>query len=120
MQTETAIDLYCAAWNEENELQRLSLLRSCMIEGAEYVDPTISLKGLAQISEHIAAVFKRFPSSRIVRTSSVDHHHGIARFSWVKELQTGERLADSIDVVEVASDGKLRRVIGFFGPLMSA
>ena len=120
MQTEHIIDSYCAAWNEECEQNRLTLLRSCMIEDAVYVDPTTSLKGLAQLSEHIAAVFKRFPRSKIIRTSGIDHHHGIGRFSWVKELHDGSRLADSIDVVEFAADGKLHRVIGFFGPLMSA
>jgi len=70
--------------------------------------------------DHIGKVLERYPSSRVVRTTVVDAHHGLARFSWKKVLADGRSLPEGVDIVEVGSNGKLQRVIGFFGPLQRA
>ena len=47
----------------------------------------------------------------------VDIHHSVLRFTWHKELADGRVLANSIDIGEISGDGKLSRIVGFFGPI---
>lgn len=117
---ESLIDAYCAAWNEPDPGRRDHMLQPIWAVGATYTDPTVYLVGRQQLVDHIGKVLERYPSSRIVRTSVVDAHHGLARFSWKKVLADDRSLPDGVDIVEVGSNGKLQRVIGFFGPLQRA
>ena len=51
-------------------------------------------------------------------TSGVDEHHGFVRFTWRLIATSGEVLRDGTDFGELGPDGHLRRIVGFFGPLM--
>lgn len=117
MDETTAIDRYCAAWNEPDRSKRLAILAQAVTQDVRYVDPTVEVSGLNALATHIDAVFARYPGSTIVRTTRIDRHHGIARFGWKKVLADGSSLADSIDLVEFRDDEKISRIVGFFGPL---
>lgn len=52
-------------------------------------------------------------------TTKVDEHNGFARYGWRIGDHDGKALLDGIDVVERAADGRLRRVVMFFGSLES-
>jgi hypothetical protein len=114
---ETIIDTYCAAWNETEAAKRDAILSPVWGEGATYTDPTVHLVGRQALVAHIDAVFARYPGSTIVRTSAVDVHHAVVRFAWKKVLADGTSLPEGIDFAEVGGDGKLLRIVGFFGPL---
>lgn len=58
-----------------------------------------------------------FPGARVEITTSVDEHNGFARYGWTIFDGEGSLLLDGIDVVERASDGRLRKVLMFFGTL---
>ena len=60
---------------------------------------------------------QRCPGARVVRTSGVDAHHHLARFAWHVVLADGTTLPDGLDLAELTPDGRIRRIIGFFGPL---
>ena len=47
----------------------------------------------------------------------VDSHHEFLRFGWELVGPDGAVALAGLDVAEVADDGRLRRVTGFFGPL---
>jgi hypothetical protein len=111
------IDLYCAVWGERDPGQRDAVLSEVWADGATYTDPTAHVAGRHQLVEHIGKVLERYPDSRIVRTSVLDSHHGLVRFTWKKVLADGKSLPEGIDIAEISKDGKLQRVIGFFGPL---
>ena len=81
------------------------------------MDPTVHVIGMAELVEHIGRVLKRYPGSRIVRTSAVDTHHSVARFGWKKVLADGSSLPEGIDFVEFSDAGAIQRVVGFFGSL---
>lgn len=117
MTLENTIATYAAAWDEPDRDRRRALLEASVTADAVYVDPGVELRGVAALSGHIDAVSARYPGSRLELTTAVDTHHGIARFGWRKVLADGTLLPDSIDVVEIAPDGRLSRIIGFFGPL---
>ena len=47
----------------------------------------------------------------------MDHHHDKVRFGWALLDAAGAVLIEGIDFGEVAEDGRLQKIVGFFGPL---
>ena len=45
----------------------------------------------------------------------MDQHHGMFRFSWVMVDPQERPILEGMDFVEVAADGLLQRITGFFG-----
>jgi hypothetical protein len=115
------IDRYCAVWNEPSPSRRGELLAQVWAHDATYTDPTVHAATSEELLTHIEDVRARRPGSRVVRTSAIDFHHGLARFSWHVVQADGVALPDGLDVAEVSSDNKrIRRIFGFFGPLRGA
>lgn len=111
------IDTYCQVWSEPDVHRRAQVLAQVWSNGATYTDPTVHAAGSGELLAHIANVVARRPGARIVRTSAVDEHHGLARFSWRLIEADGTHRPEGIDIVELSADGQIRRIIGFFGPL---
>lgn len=114
---ERLIDAYCAAWNEPDAAKRAALLDAVWSPGAAYTDPRAHAVGVGQLSAHIDRILERRPGARVVRTSAVDEHHGLVRFAWRVIEADGTELPEGIDFAELAPDGRIARIIGFFGPL---
>lgn len=108
---------YCDAWNEAEPAKRAAMLQAVWAAGGVYTDPTVQANGVGELVTHIGRVLARSPDSRIVRTSKVDSHHGLLRFTFARIAATGETMREGIDFGEVSEDGRLRRITGFFGPL---
>lgn len=112
------IDRYCAVWSEPSPSRRAELLAQVWAHEATYTDPSIHATTSDELLAHIERVLARRPGSRVVRTSVVDIHHGIARFSWHVIQADGAALPDGLDIAELSSNGKrIRRIVGFFGPM---
>ncbi len=114
---EAVVLTYVEAWNEADDAKRLGLLDLCWADDGTYLDPTAAVSGRNALSQHIGTVLGRRPGARVVLLSDVDVHHDVARFLWRVELPGG-RLGDtSIDVCDFGADGRLTRVVGFFGEI---
>jgi len=112
------IDKYCQAWSEPTEARRAQLLHEVWADQATYTDPSVHAQGAAELLAHIATVLARRPGSKVVRTSLVDDHHGMARFAWHAVEANGNELPEGIDIAFISPDGqKIERIIGFFGPV---
>lgn len=112
------IDRYCEAWQEMDAARRRDLLASIWADGATYTDPTVHAHNAEELLAHIARVVARRPGAKVVRTSAVDAHHGVARFAWQLVQADGTRLPEGLDIAWYSSDGRrIERIIGFFGPL---
>jgi len=112
------IDTYCQAWSDSSPERRAALIDSVWAPGATYTDPTVHASGSAELLSHIATVIARRPGSRVVRTSDIDAHHGIARFAWQVVNADGSALPEGIDIAFLSVDAsRIERIIGFFGPL---
>lgn len=112
------IDRYCTVWSDPSLQRRAELLAEVWAEGATYTDPTVHAATQAELLGHIDKVLARRPGACVVRTSSIDLHHGIARFSWHVVQADGTVLPDGLDIAELSQDGRrIARIIGFFGPL---
>lgn len=113
------IDRYCAAWNEPDALRRRELMASVWAEAATYTDPNVHAAGVDELLDHIARTVARRPGAKVVRTSRIDVHHGVARFGWRIVQADGSMLPEGLDLVDITADGKIGRIVGFFGPLVS-
>lgn len=112
------IDRYCAVWSTPDPDERRRLLAQVWAPGATYTDPTVHAATAEALLTHIDSVLARRPGARVVRTSAVDVHHGIARFAWHVVQADGTALPDGLDIAELSSDGtRIERIVGFFGPL---
>lgn len=68
-------------------------------------------------SEPARALAMHLADGKTTYHSKVDFHHGVARFSWRMIEASGTTRMEGTDFVEIARDGRISRVVGFFGPL---
>jgi hypothetical protein len=64
-----------------------------------------------------AALQQQFAGHRFRRASAVDAHHDHLRFAWELVGPDGAVALTGLDVGELAADGRLKRITGFFGEL---
>jgi hypothetical protein len=62
----------------------------------------------------MGAVRQKYPGIIISRTSAVDEHNGLLRFTWDIKGTAGEVMLAGVDFGEMSTDG-LSRIIGFHG-----
>ena len=113
----TTVDTYLAMWNEPDAAARAELIERAWIEDGRYRDPLLEADGHAALSEMVTAVHAQYPGQRFRRLSGIDQHHDQARFAWELSGDDGTVTVQGLDVVELADDGRLARVTGFFGEL---
>ncbi|MBK6615807.1 nuclear transport factor 2 family protein [Ottowia sp.] len=113
------IDRYCQGWSDPDADTRARLLREVLTPDATYADPhTPAALPVDALIGHIAAVMARFPGAQVRRTSRVDVHHDAARFHWQVALAGGGTLPESVDFIDLEpGHGRIRRIVGFFGPI---
>lgn len=112
------IDSYCRVWNEEHASTRKALLDKVWGFDAVYTDPTVASATKEQLLKHIGAVRENRPGAKIVRTTIVDCHHGVARFGWQLVRADGSRMPEGLDIAFISADGsRIERIIGFFSTL---
>jgi SnoaL-like domain len=113
----TTVDTYLAAWNEPDVTTRAELIESAWATDGRYVDPLLEADGHGAISEMVSAVQSQYPGQRFRRLSGVDAHHNQVRFAWELSGDAGDVTVRGIDIGELADDGRLVRITGFFGEL---
>jgi len=106
---------YMAAWNEPDAASRLALLERCWADGGVYLDPRASLAGRDELARHIGSIQASRPGARLEFMSGIDVHHNVVRFLWRLVRADGSCGDVSIDFGEVGADGRLTKIIGFFG-----
>ena len=80
-----------------------------------YSDPNPTRTvGRAALSDTIAALQHRYPGARF-RCSAPQVHHQAMRTTWIFRKPDGSEIARGTDFFELAEDGRIRRVTGFFG-----
>ncbi|MGE0659377.1 MAG: nuclear transport factor 2 family protein [Reyranellaceae bacterium] len=114
---ERLVEDYCAAWNAPDPAASHALLARCWAEGGAYTDPTVHVVGAGELVAHIFRVQARRPGSRIVMTSGIDAHHDTLRFNWKRINPDRSIVVEGLDVATL-DDGRIARMIGFFGPLL--
>jgi hypothetical protein len=107
---------YCAAWNTEDRTERDRLLARVWMPDGVYSDPNPTRTvGRAALSDTIAALQHRYPGARF-RCSAPQTHHDAMQVTWILLKPDKTEVARGVDFYELAADGRIRRVTGFFGP----
>jgi SnoaL-like protein len=106
---------YMAAWNEADGARRSALLEQCWADGGTYVDPGVELIGRDALAQHIGKMQAGRPGARLEFMSGIDVHHRVLRFLWRLARADGTFGDTSIDVGEIGPDGRLIKMVGFFG-----
>ena len=120
MSIEDVLRTYGAAWNTDDEAERRKLLEDAWADDGYYCDPTGEAAGRDALVAMIGGAREMFAGFTIEQTSGVDEHHGWARFAWRMDGADGATITDGFDAVELADDGRIQRIIGFFGPFPEA
>lgn len=111
-----AVTQYMAAWNEADPSVRNTILEGCWADHGIYVDPNVELTGRDALSQYISEAQAERPGARLELVSGIDTHHDVLRFLWRLVRADGTAGDTSIDFGETDRDGRLVKVVGFFGP----
>ncbi len=110
------LDAMLAAWNESDPTKIRAHLEKALEETVHFVDPANDVAGIDAFEAMVHDVQSKIPGAVYSRQGGVDSHHDLYRYHWAIHLN-GELLTPGFDVTEVSTDGKVSRVIGFFGHL---
>lgn len=113
------LQIYEAAWSEQDDAARGELLNEVWSDTGTYQDPTADVVGRDDLCSHIGDLLKKMPGARLSLTSGIDEHHGRLRFTWKLVDAEGNLIVKGIDFGEVGEDGRLTKIVGFFGPISS-
>jgi hypothetical protein len=113
----TTIDTYLSAWNETDPERRAKLIESAWADDGCLIDPPLTGEGHAGINDMSIAFHTHYAGHQFRRASAIDEHHGYLRFAWELVGPDGTVALTGLDVGELAEDGRLRRITGFFGEL---
>jgi hypothetical protein len=113
----TIVDDYLAAWNERDEQHRAALIERAWTPEGRLIDPPFEGEGHEGIGQMAAVMHEHYADHRFEHTSGVDLHHDHLRFAWQLVGPDGAVAVAGIDVADLAEDGRLARVVGFFGDL---
>jgi hypothetical protein len=114
------VDHWFAALNEPDADHRAAHVERAWTADGHWVDPPFESQGHAALTEMIGGVQSQYPGTRFRRTTGVDVHHDALRYGWELVGDDGTVIVTGIDVGQVAPDGRLQRVSGFFGELPEA
>ena len=112
---DSAVVLYCAAWNSDDVAERTRLLERVWAPDGVYSDPNPTRTvGRVVLSDSIAALRRRYPGARF-HCSAPQSHHNMMRTAWLYLRPDKTEVARGEDFFELAADGRIKRVTGFFG-----
>jgi SnoaL-like domain len=112
-----AVHAYGAVWSERDPERRSRLLSACWTDESEIIGPGYYFKGTREVLDEIERFHREQPETTAVRTSDIDQHGRWIRFTVAVLGPHGAVLNEGWDVIELRADGKIARVITFWGRL---
>lgn len=112
---EQMVDAHLAAYSEPDADRRLAAIRAIWNLEGRLVDPPIESSGHAGISDQAAALQAQFPGHRFERSTALDLHHHFVRYGWRLLDPAGRPVLAGVDFMDLDVDGRIGRVVGFFG-----
>ena len=115
MTHEEVLAAYANAWNTDDDNQRRALLERAWADDGELVDPTGRFDGREAVMQLIIDTRSQVGNLQVSATTGYDRHHNWVRFGW-RIAADGSTISEGIDAVELADDGRIKRIVGFEGP----
>ena len=105
-----------AAWNEPDPDRVRAHLEKALSPEVVFIDPSIVTRGIDEFEANVHEVHGRLPGAEYRLASGLDLHHDIVRYAW-EIHRDGKLVLPGFDVTEFDGEGRVLRVLGFFGPL---
>ncbi len=116
---DSTVLLYCAAWGAADRAERDRLLERVWATDGVYLDQGTRAEGRTALSDAIGRSVDRNPGLHF-QCSRPHAHHDVMRFTWIARRGDETEILSGMDFGEFAPDGRIRRIVGFFGPLPPA
>ncbi len=105
---------YFAAWSEARADERLRLLERCCAADFAFMDPYARITGLAALNGHVANAQQLMPGHTLEPNGEIRICHGHAVIPWRAKSREGHVIASGQNFTELAPDGRLAKVVGFW------
>ncbi len=109
------IDEFLSAWGDPDGAARRRLLESCAAPEISFRDAYSATDGLEDLLAQLEAVQTYMPGVRLEREGEALLSHGTALVRWTARKTGGDVLGRGTNVYDLAPDGRIRRVVGFWG-----
>ena len=118
--TATIVEAYFGMWRTTDPAERADLVARVFTPDGRHVDQHADARGHDGLVEMITGVHGGFPGFQMARTSGIDRFGDQLRFAWELNAADGSPIVAGLDVAELAGDGRIQRVTGFWGDLPEA
>lgn len=108
-------DAWFGAWNESDAVRRRELLEACAAPDVAFCDDYGVLAGYDDLDAQIAAGKMYMPGMTLERVGAPALSHGHALVRWQVRDPQGAVTAKGTNAVTFGPDGRLVRVVGFWG-----
>jgi uncharacterized protein YndB with AHSA1/START domain len=109
------VDAFLSAWGDPDAPTRRRLLESCAAPEIVLRDAYSATDGLEDLLAQLEAVQTFMPGVSLTRDGEVLLSHGTAFARWTAKKSSGETFGRGTNVYDLAPDGKIARVVGFWG-----
>jgi hypothetical protein len=113
----SVVDGWLAAYCEPELAVRQQLIAQLWTSDGTLIDPPFEGSGHEALAGLADIVLTHYAGHTFRRTTTVDAHHGHARYGWELVGPDGTVAVAGLDIARFADDGRLAHVVGFFGPL---
>lgn len=118
--TTAVVDAYLASLDEADDAVRADLVARAWAPDGRFVDPLQEYNGHDELRTINPTIQQHYPGARFRRVSGIDVHHDQLRFAWDMTAADGSQVVAGIDIGQLAPDGRLLSITGFFGDLPDA
>ena len=110
------VDRYLALWVEPDAAARIRAMAALMTDDVSFKDGFGCVSGQAELNEHIAATQMHMLGMRLTRDGDVLECQGTALVAWNAQGADGQVRGRGSNVLELAPDGRIARVVGIWRP----
>ena len=110
-----AVDAFFAAWSEKDEGRRRSALAAVAADDVAFADAFSCTAGIDDLVHHLAAAQMHMPGVVLERSGDVRQCQGTAVVDWIAKGPDGAARGRGTNVLLLDPDGRLARVVGFWG-----
>ncbi len=113
---EDLIDEYASSLIEPDEYRRLGMLERVWADDCEVILPGLHIHGRDEVNAHISRIQREYyGTASPTLVGSVDAYEDVLRYEWRIIGPLGDVLAEGVNFADRAPDGRLQRVVVFFG-----
>ena len=110
------VDRYFSAWSETDADRRREALAASVTADVTFRDAHGATAGIDELVAHIGLSQHHFPQATIARSGVPRHCQGTAVVDWAAHDADGKPQVSGSNVVELAPDGRIRRLVGLWAP----